>query len=127
MVSNVSKISEEEQQKVAQYRHLLYTMTEETDPLTQQRRLVTAPTPMRQAYEAARQAYEAAVRRYNAQRLDANTSPDQRVVLDFAQNAPIYRRQVQDALAAWISAGYKNEVEMMEAYIAQVTSRDQAA
>ncbi len=116
-----------EEQQAEQYRRLLYTKEEEIDPLTQQRRLVTAPTPMRQAYEAARQVYEAAAQHYSARRLDATTSPDQRLVLDFAQNAPLYRRQVQDALAAWISAGYKNEVEMMEAYIAQVTGRDPAA
>jgi hypothetical protein len=117
-------MSAEEQAQVDVYRRLLYTTEEEIDPLTSRRQWVRTPTPMRQAYEAARQAYEAAVQRYSALRLNANTSADSRAVLDFAQNAPLYRRQVQDALATWITAGYKHEVEQMEAYIAQVTGRE---
>lgn len=116
-------MSAEEQEKVDLYRSRLYTTKEELDPLTHQYRRVRAPTPMRQAYEDTRQAYDAAMQRYSALRLDATTSSDPRTVLDFAQNAPLYRREVQDALATWISAGYKNEVEQMEAYIAQVTGR----
>lgn len=112
---------EDEQAKAEQYRCLLYTTTEETDPLTQQPRLVRAPTPMRQAYDAGKLAYEAANQRYQAQRLDANTTNDTRTVLAFAQNAPLHRQPVQAALASWITNGFKNEVEMMEAYIAQVT------
>jgi hypothetical protein len=114
-------MSAEEQEKVELYRSRLYTTQEEVDPVTHRYRQVRVPTPMRKAYEAARQAYQEAAQRYSALRLNANTSSDPRAVLDFAQNAPLYRRQVQDALATWTSAGYKLEVEMMEAYIAQVT------
>lgn len=112
---------EAEQAQAEQYRRLLYTTTEEIDPLTQQRRQVHTPTPMRLAYEAGKQAYEAAAQRYQDLRLDASTSDDSRTVLAFAQSAPLHRRPVQDALADWITKGFKNEVEMMEAYIAQVT------
>ncbi len=112
---------EDELAKAEQYRRLLYTTTEETDPLTQQPRLVRTPTPLRQAYEAGKQAYEAAVQRYQALRLDATTSDDTRTVLAFAQNAPLHRLPVQEALANWTTNGFKHEVEMMEAYIAQVT------
>ena len=116
-------ISEEEQAKVNEYRRLLYTTIEEIDPATNQPRRIVVPTPMRQAYTAGQLAYADALGRYNSLRSAANTTTDSRTVLDFAQNAPLYRRQVQDALATWISGGYKNEVEMMEAYIAQVTGR----
>lgn len=107
--------------KADEYRRLLYTTTEETDPLTQQPRLVRTPTPLRQAYDAGRLAHEAASRRYQALRLAANTSSDPRTVLDFAQNAPLHRQPVQAALADWITNGFKNEVEMMEAYLARMT------
>ncbi|WP_223696394.1 hypothetical protein [Hymenobacter psoromatis] len=112
---------EEEQAKAEQYRGLLYTTTEETDSLTQQPRLVRTPTPLRQAYDAGKLAYEAAAQRYQALRLDANTTNDPRTVLAFAQNAPLHRQPVQAAMADWLTNGFKNEVEMMEAYIAQVT------
>lgn len=112
---------EEEQAKAEQYRRLLYTTTEEPDPLTQQPRLVRTPTPMRQAYDAAKLAYEAATQHYQDLRLDANTTADTRTVLAFAQNAPLHRAAVQAALANWTTNGFKHEVEMMEAYIAQVT------
>lgn len=111
---------EEAQARADEYRRRLYTTSEETDPLTQQPRLVRSPTPLRQAYDAGRLAHEAASRRYQALRLAANTSSDPRAVLDFAQNASLYRQPVQAALADWITNGFKNEVEMMEAYIAQV-------
>lgn len=115
------ELSQEEQAKVTHYRSLLYTSQAETDPQTGATRLVSVPTPMRQAYEAARQAYAAAEQAYQARRLEANTSADPRAVLDFGVNAAGYRRQVQAALHAWVSGGYKNEVEQMEAYLAQVT------
>ncbi|MEJ7666896.1 MAG: hypothetical protein WKG07_49030 [Hymenobacter sp.] len=108
------------QAKADEYRRRLYTTTEELDPLTRQPRLVRTPTPLRQAYEAGRLAHEAAARRYQALRLEANTSNDPRTVLDFAQNAPLYRQPVQAALADWVTNGFKNEVEMMEAYLARV-------
>ena len=114
-------ISAEDQAQVDHYRRQLYTTRLETDPLTQQLRPVAVPTPMRQAYEAGKQAYEAATRLYGALRLGASTGSDAGAVLDFAQNAPLYRRQVQAALSDWIARGYKNEVEQMEAFIAQAT------
>lgn len=106
---------------MARYRSLLYASQDETDPLTGKIRSVRVPTPMRQAYEAGRQAYQAAEQAYQARRLEATTGSDQRAVLDFSVNAAGYRRQVQAALAAWVSGGYKNEVEQLEAYLIQAT------
>ena len=94
---------------------------EELDPLTRQPRLVRVPTPLRRAYDASRLAHEAATRHYQALRRAANTSNDPRTVLEFAQNAPCTASPVQAALADWITNGFKNEVEMMEAYLARMT------
>lgn len=105
-------ISAEDQAQVDLYRSLLYTTRLETDPLTQERRLVTLPTPIRRAYAACKQAYEAAAQRYNTLRQTACPNSDTQAVLDAA---------MQTALTNWIVAGYKNEVEQMEAFIAHAT------
>ena len=105
-------ISAEDQAQVDLYRSLLYIKRLEIDPLTQERRLVTKLTPISRAYAASKLAYEAAEQHYNALRQTGRLSPESQAVLDAA---------VQTALTNWIIKGYKNEVEHMEAFIAQAT------
>jgi len=76
-----------------------------------------------QAYNQMESAYAEAALTYNSKRLGALNSDSALAVQDWALNADIYRQKVNSADTAWVSGGYKNEVNEISAYIDQVSRR----
>ncbi|KUG07651.1 hypothetical protein [Solirubrum puertoriconensis] len=119
--------TETEKKKLDKFRKLLYTTKKVTDIITDEVREEVVEGPVKQAYNEKMQAYEDAALLYNTKRLNAMTSDMKEAVIDFSLNASTYRNKVKAAMNAWQTAGYKNQVEDMEAYIAQVTGRSMSA
>lgn len=83
-------------------------------------------SPMVKAYKTKFAEYMSAVMVYNNKRLSAINAENSLAVQDFAVNGLLYQMQVQNALNSWISEGYKNEVEKINAYIKQTSQRSMA-
>jgi rubrerythrin len=116
-----------EKAKLDKFKKLLYATKEEKNLVTDEVRTVVVEGPVMQAYNEKLQVYEDAALLYNNKKINAATSDEKQAVIDFSVNASIYRNKVKAAMNAWIAAGYKNEVEDMQAYIAQVTGRSMAS
>ena len=125
-VTNLSP-TDTEKEKMEKFKKLLYTIKEEKNLVTDEVKSSVVEGPVLQAYTEKLYAYEEAALLYNLKRINAATSDEKQAVLDFSVNAPIYRNKVKAAMNSWTGAGYKNEVEDMQAYIAQVTGRSMAA
>lgn len=119
--------SEAEKAKMDKFKKLLYATKEEKNLVTDEVKTVVVEGPVMQAYNEKMQAYEDAALLYNNKRINAATSDEKQAVIDFSVNGPIYRNKVKSAMNAWTGAGYKNEVDDMQAYIAQVTGRSMAS
>lgn len=119
--------TEAEKAKLDKFKKLLYTIKEEKNLVTDEVKTVVVEGPVLQAYNERLQAYEDAALLYNNKRINAATSDEKQAVVDFSLNGIIYRNKVKAAMNGWISAGYKNEVDDMQAYIAQVTGRSMAS
>ena len=116
-----------EKAKMDKFQKLLYTTKVEKDLVTDEEKTTVVESPLKQAYLEKMQAYEDAALLYNGKRVNAMASDDKAAVLDFGTNANIYRNKVKAAMNTWTSVGHKNDVEDMEAYIAQVTGRSMAS
>jgi hypothetical protein len=112
------------QAKIDHFRSLLTATTEKTDLITGDKIKVSGPSPLVQAYTDKMTAYDNAALAYNNARINAMAADDPRSVQYFAINARILRNQVKAAMDDWIGAGYKNQYEEINAYIAQVEGRD---
>ncbi|KYP14136.1 hypothetical protein [Flavihumibacter sp. CACIAM 22H1] len=119
--------SEEEKKKLEKFKGLLYTTKKEKNLVTEEETERTVDSPISLAYAEKEQAYSDAVLLYNNKRISAAAGDNEEAVLDFSVNQPVYRSKVRSAMNAWTGAGYKNEVEAMHAYIAQVTGRSMAS
>jgi hypothetical protein len=116
----------EEQAKLKKFHDLLSVTKTIKDPVTDEEKQVTSPSPMMAAYTEKAALYQSALTNYHAKRIAAQTAsgPDGRAaVLDFASNGQIYRMQAEEALRVWETDGYKGDVEEIQDYIAQVTQR----
>jgi hypothetical protein len=119
-----SVIPDDVQKKIDHFRSLLTATTEKTDLITGDKVQVSGPSPLVQAYTDKMTAYDNAALAYNNARINAMAADDPRSVQYFAVNAPILRNQVKAAMDDWIGAGYKNQYEEINAFIAQVEQRD---
>ncbi|MFN8487263.1 MAG: hypothetical protein U0350_06695 [Caldilineaceae bacterium] len=81
------------------------------------------PSPLYSAYLTYQGQWQTAENAYHSKRIAGMTGLREDR-LDFALNGDQYRTNVQSALDAWASAGYKNQVERMNQYIADVEGRD---
>jgi len=120
------ELSQEDQEKLAKFRGLLSVTKSVKDIVTDEVKQVTSPSPMMQAYTEKSQDYIQAVMNYHNKRVAAQSAvgPDGKAaVLDFANNAQLYRMQAEQALRAWEADGYKGDVEEIQDYISQVTQR----
>jgi hypothetical protein len=70
--------------------------------------------------------YPAAALEYNSRRIDALTADNARAVHFWNINASVLRNRVRAALGDWMSSGFKNDVDSINAFIAQVMERDMA-
>ncbi|MGE5464800.1 MAG: hypothetical protein ACM3PS_15670 [Syntrophothermus sp.] len=118
------ELTDDEKQKLEHLRSLLTATTEKTDLITGEKKQVTGPSPLVQAYNDKMAAYDAAALEYNSHRIDALAADNAKAVSFWAINANILRDKVQAAMNDWITNGYKNEYEEIAAYIAQVEGRD---
>jgi len=120
-------LSEEEKKKLEKFRGLLRQTKKVKDIVTEEEKEVTEDGPMLKAYNEKQAAYIAAALNYNNKRVAAQSATGESgkaAVADFSTNAELYRTQVKSALDAWISGGYRNEVDEVNSYIDQVTRRD---
>lgn len=125
-VSNLEP-TEAEKEKMKKFKALLYATKEEKNLVTDEVKTVVTEGPVLQAYNEKMQAYEDAALLYNNKRINAATSDEKQAVIDFSVNGPLYRNKVKASMNSWTGAGYKNEVEDMQSYIAQVTGRSMAS
>lgn len=122
-----SDLTPEQKAKIEKFRNLLRTTKKVKDIITEEEKEVTVDGPVLQAYNEKMANYTAAALVYNSKRVAAQgaTGPEGKaVVADWVNNAALYRLQVKAAMDAWVSGGYRNEVDQMNAYINQVTQRD---
>ncbi len=120
------ELTDKEKQKIDQFRKLLFATRKVKDLITDEEKEITEESPMLKAYNERLAAYTAAVLEYNAKRVAAAaaTGPEGKAaVADWAMNAQLYFLKVKATKDAWVTGGYQNEVDSMNAYINQVTQR----
>lgn len=110
--------------KIARLRGLLTTTKTTKDLITDEEVEVTEPSPLMKAYKDKQAAYETAALEYNNRRIAGLAARTPEDVHFWAMNANILRNKVASAMDDWISAGHKNDVEKIGAYIDQVSQRD---
>ena len=118
------ELSDEEQKKIKKFRDLLAVTKEKENLVTGEKEMITEDGPVLKAYNQYMSEYLDAATEYNNKRLSALNSESNLIVQDWALNAPNYRRRLKAAYDNWVSKGYKNEVEDMNAFINQVTQKD---
>lgn len=122
-----SDLSASEKAKLERFRGLLRTTKKIKDIVTDEEQEVTVDSPMLQAYNEKLAAYQAAALAYNTKRVEAQSASGvegKRAVTDWTNNAVLYRMMVKTAMDQWITGGYRNDVDKINAYINQVTQRD---
>ena len=113
------------QAKLAKARSLLTkTVMKATDLLSDEKEPVEVDGPIVEAYNAKMAAYYDAYLEYNNHRLAALAGDDPKAVHDWAMNGQFYFNKVRAAMNAWVTQGYKNDYEQINAFIANVTERD---
>lgn len=120
-------LTDDQKAKLQKFRDLLTTTKTVTDIVTGEQKTVVEDGPMLKAYKAKMNAYIAAALQYNNKRIAAQTASGpsgKQAVDDWAANAQLYRLQVKQAEDDWVSDGYRNDVDEINAYINQVTGHD---
>src|SRR3954453_11009544 len=120
-------LTKKEKKKLERYRKLLQVTVTKKDLVSGKKITVPDDGPIVKAYNDGAATYRKAALIYNAKRIGAQTAtgPDGKAaVLDWTNNAEIYRQDVESAMETWVSDGYKNDLEAIWAYIDQVTRRD---
>ena len=117
------ELTPEEEEKLEKFRGLLRTTKKEKNLVTDEETEVSVDGPVLVAYNEKMAAAIDASTIYNNKRISAMNADDPLIVQDWSLNADNYRAKVRTANAAWVSGGYRNEVNDMNAYIDQVTRR----
>lgn len=120
------ELTDDQKAKMEKFRGLLRTTKTIKDIVTDEEKQVTQDGPMLAAYKQKMQEYIVAQLSYNNKRVAAQAAsgPEGKAaVMDWSNNAQLYLMQAQAASDAWVSGGYKNEVDEINAYIQQVTQR----
>ncbi len=121
-------LSEAEQAKLKKFRDLLTVEVEETDILTDEVRTLTKPGKLTLAYADKMDAYLSVADELMDMKIDAMAAtgddPEaRRRVYNWNEKAKFVKKRLEAAEMAWTSQGYKNEYELINAYIAQVTEK----
>ncbi|GEM_PF-968613 len=124
-----SELSDKEKAKLQKFRDLLTVTKEVEDIVTEEKKTVSEPGKLTIAYSAKMVEYMEAADQYMNLKIDAmaatGDSPEaKRRVHEFAQKSKFLRNKMEAAYMAWVSQGYKNEYEQINAYIDQVTRKD---
>jgi len=122
------EITPEQQAKIQKFRNLMSVTKEVKNLVTDEIELRTEPGSITIAYETKMKEYIDAVDEYMdlliyAQAATGSDPEAKRRVSAWANKGPTLRKKVNAAYDAWISQGYKNEYEQMNAFINQVTQR----
>jgi hypothetical protein len=123
-----NEISDKEKQKLQKFRNLLSVTKQVEDIITGEMKEVTEPGMLTLAYNAKMVEYMEAADEYMNLKIDAmsatGSDPEaKRRVHAFANKSKFLRNRLEAAYMAWISQGYKNEYEQINAYIDQVTRK----
>ncbi len=122
------QLSDKEKEKLEKFRKALTVTKKVVDIITDEEKEVTEPGPLVLAYTAKMDDYLSAADEYmnlviDAQAAKGNDPEAIRRVAAFANKSKFLRKKVEAAWMAWISQGYKNEYEQINAYIQQVTEK----
>lgn len=117
-----------ESAKLKKYRDLMTVTKEVVDIITDEKKTVSEPGPITLAYTQKLNDYIDAADEYmelliDAQSATGNSSEAIRRVAAWTNKSKFLRKKMEAAEMAWISQGYKNEYEQMNAFINQVTQR----
>ena len=121
-----TKLDEKTKGKIEKFRGLLSTTRIKKDLLTDEEIEVSEPSALVNLYNQKMTEYEAAALAYNSARIDALTADNVKAVHYWGMNANILRNRVKAAMGDWVSNGYKNDYEGINAFIDQVMRRDMA-
>lgn len=121
-------LSETELKKLQDFRNKLTTTKEVIDIMTDEKKTVTEPGPLTKAYTSKMSEYMDAADEYMNLIIDAQSAKGDdpeaiRRVAAFSNKSKFLRKKMEAAEMAWISEGYKNEYEQINAYINQVTQK----
>lgn len=119
-------LPDDQQAKLEKFRGLLWEKKTVKDLITDEDKEVVEPSAVMRAYTNAMTKYLDATTAYNSKRAAAAgaTGPEGKVAsADWALNQQNYFLKVKAAADEWTSAGYRNEVDDMNAYINRTTQR----
>lgn len=119
-----SELPEDVKAKIEKFNALLTVEKKKKDIITDEETTVLEDGPMVVLYREKMRAYNSALKILNSKRTAALTAKDPAAVHDWALNAEVYQNEVEAAEADWVSRGYKNEYEKIQAFIDQVSRRD---
>lgn len=130
-ILNFSKVAKyeltpEQEAKLDKFRKLMRVTKIEKNLVTDEEVEKTVDGPVIQAYNEKMAAYITERAAYNSLRIKADSAkgPDGiAAVAEWASNSELYWLKVKAAMDAWVSGGYHNEVDEMNAYIDQTTRR----
>lgn len=91
--------------------------------LTGEKEKYLEPPHLEVAYRAGQKAYDDALRALNTVVIAANNSESAAAVQELTYNGDALRRNVDSAMASWITTGYKNDYETLVGTVASLTGR----
>jgi hypothetical protein len=123
-----NELSETEKQKLQKFRNLLTVTKDTEDIITGEKKTITEPGPLALAYTAKMNDYIDAADEYMNLLIDAQSAKGSdpeaiRRVAAWTNKSKFIRKKMEAAEMAWVSQGYKNEYESINAYIDQVTQK----
>jgi hypothetical protein len=113
----------ETKRKLDRWRSLLQATKIEKDLVTEEEVEVTTETQLVKKYREKMLAYFGEAMAYNTMRISALAGQDEQAVHQFAINAPLMQLKVRAAENDWISNGYRDEYDRINAAIAAVEGR----
>jgi hypothetical protein len=121
-------LSDTEVAKLKKFRDLLAVEVEETNLVTDEKTTVSRPGKLTVAYTQKMDEYLSIADELLNMKIDAlaatgNDPESRRRVFTYNEKAKFVRKRLEAAEMAWISQGYRNEYQTINAYIDQVTEK----
>lgn len=121
-------LSETEEAKLKKFRDLLTVEVQETNILTDEVTTKSKPGKLTVAYIEKMEAYLSVADELMNIKIDAlaatgNDPESRRRVYAYAEKSKFLMKRLDAAEMAWVAQGYKNEYEIINAYIAQVNEK----
>ena len=121
-------LTKAEEAKLKKFRDLLSVEVQEKDILTDEVKTVTRPGKLAIAYGEKLEAYLSVADEIMDMKIDAMAATgmdpeSKRRVYNWNEKSKFVKKRLAAAEMAWVSQGYKNEYEIINGYIAQVTEK----